>query len=180
MSAVSTLTSSVPAATTSHPNCRKTGSVRDAPAGISTPSTGIADKPGVGIGDELGIGTAPCVGIGTAELEMDPSGAAGVEITNGTARWPERSVNSNPSRPAMTSEPAPIVMMIRTPKVEPPGQRRLGTSSGVAIAGSAVIMAGTGLVGAVGLGLSRSPHPTITPIAEKSRTGTYFGKGVGI
>ena len=144
MSAVSTLTTSVPALATPHPNCRKIGTVRDPPAGICTPSTGIDDWEGIGIEDEPGIGIDPCVGMGIGvrtEFDVDPVDVVNVEKRSGTAWRPSRSVKSNLSRLAMMSEPAPIVTTIRTPNVEPPGQRRFATSSGVAVDGSAVIRA---------------------------------------
>jgi hypothetical protein len=185
MSAVSTVTTSVPALATPHPNCRKIGTVRDPPAGICTPSTGIGDEEGIGIEDEPGIGIDPCVGMGigvNTELGVDPVDVVNVEKASGTAWRPSRSVKSNRSCLAMRSEPAPIVMMIRTPKVEPPGQRRSRTSSGVAIDGSAVTKAAEdpNTVGAVGWPSSRSPQPGMTPIAGKRRIGTYFEKTVRI
>jgi hypothetical protein len=178
---------SVPGAATPHPNCRKIGIVRVAPAGICTPSTGIGedvgivtgDEPGIGIDDWEGIGIDDWegIGIGTeAELEVDPVGAVAVAIASGTVRRPARSVNSNRSPLAMMSEPAPIVMMIRTPKVEPSGHRRFGTSSAVAVDGSAVTEADVSTVGALGLACSRSPQPVDTPNAVKRRSGTYFEK----
>ena len=179
MSVVSTITTSVPGAATPQPNCRKIGTLRVAPAGICTPSTGIGDEEGIVTGDEPGIGIDDCVGIGIGvktEVEVDSVGPVAVAKATGTVRWPARSVNSNRSRLAMMSEPAPIVMTIRTPKVEPPGQRRLGTSSGVAVDGSAVTEADVNTVGAAGLAWSPSPQPANTQIAGKRRTGTYFEK----
>ena len=177
MSVVSTLMTSVPGAATPHPNCTKVGTVRVAPAGICTPSTGIGDEEGIVTGEEPGIGIDDCVGMGIGvktELEVDSVGAVAVAIASGTVRWPARSVNSNCRPLAMMSEPAPIVMMIRTPKVDPPGHRRAGTSSAVAVDGSAVTEADLSTVGAVGLAWSRSPQLANTPIAGKRRTGTYF------
>ena len=178
---------SVPGPATPHPNCRKIGTVRAAPAGICTPSTGIggdegivtADEPGIGIDDWEGIGIDDWegIGIGTeAELELGAVGAGAVVIEIGTVRRPARSVNPNRSPLAMMSEPAPIVMMTRTPKLEPSGHRRFGTSSAVAVDGSAVTEADVSMVGALGLAWSCSPQPVDTPNAGKRRSGTYFEK----
>jgi hypothetical protein len=179
ISVVSTMTTSVPGAMTPHPNCRKIGTVRVAPAGICTPSTGIGEDDGIVTGDEPGIGIDDCVGIGIGvrvELEVDSDGAVAVAIASGIVRWPARSVNSNRSPLAMMSEPAPIVMMIRTPKVEPPGHKRFGTSSAVAVAGSAATEADVSTVGALGLAWSPSLQPADKPNAGKRRSGTYFEK----
>jgi len=173
------MTTSVPGAATLHPSCTKIGTVRVAPAGICTPSTGIGEDEGIVTGDEPGIGIDDWEGIGIgieAELEVDPVGAVAVAIASGTVRRPARSVNSNRSPLAMMSEPAPIVMMIRTPNVEPAGHRRFGTSSAVAVAGSAVTEANVSILGALGLAWSRSPQPVDTPNAVKRRSGTYFEK----